>query len=256
MASNAVSLDQLQTFLNGLLHSDRFKDYCPNGLQVEGRDHVAHIATACSASKAAIEAAIAAGANALIVHHGILWGKSPSPITGMMKGRLAPLLAADCSLFGYHLPLDAHPEYGNNAVVLRALGCDNLQPFAAYYGNPIGFYGSLPEAIPLKQLIQQLGDLVQHEVLHCPGAGDMVQQIGIVTGGGQSSLLEAADLGCDVFISGEASEQTWHEALESGCHCLAAGHHATESIAIHRLGEFLAETFGVQHSAIEIANPV
>ena len=142
------------------------------------------------------------------------------------------------------------PEHGNNAVVLKALGCHNLLPFASYYGNPIGFYGELAQAIPVETLIKRLGDLVQHEVLHCPGTPTEVKRIGIVTGGGQSSLLEAAELGCDVFISGEASEQTWHEARRERLP-LFSGRPPRHRIHRHpSTGAILAEKYGIEHTAI------
>ncbi|TVR08379.1 MAG: Nif3-like dinuclear metal center hexameric protein [Planctomycetota bacterium] len=248
--------DDLQRHCSHLLDSERFHDYCPNGLQVEGGETISVIATACTASRAAIEAACAGGAQALLVHHGIIWGKAATPITGMLKQRLAPLLAADCSLLAYHLPLDAHPQYGNNAVLLHELGLNVDGSFGLYHGQNIGLFANLQTEMSLAELSQRLEVAVSHPVLHCPGANANVQRIGMVTGGGQSLLLDAAAAGCDVLITGEASEQTWHEAQESGCHCLAAGHHATESIAIHRLGASIAESFGLRHLPIDIPNPV
>lgn len=251
-----LSRDVLVNQLDELLLSARFRDYCPNGLQVEGAPDIHLLATACSASKAAIEAAVAAGAQALLVHHGILWNKAPLPVRGMLKGRLAPLLAADCSLIAYHLPLDAHPEHGNNAVLLQGLGYPQGQPFGDYMGQPIGLFADLPTAIDISTLSQRLAELVGHQVIHCPGNASSIRRIGVVTGGGQSLLIDAAAAGCDVLITGEASEQTWHEAQESGCHCLAAGHHATESMAVHRLGQQLAAQHGIQHLAIDLPNPI
>ena len=248
--------DQLVQHCSQLLESERFRDYCPNGLQVEGGAEVSILATACTASRAAIQAACAAGAQALLVHHGIIWGSAAAPITGMLKHRLAPLLASDCSLLAYHLPLDAHPQHGNNAVLLKELGLPVSGSFGIYHGQAIGLYGDSNEPLSIDSLSQRLQSVVDHPVLHCPGDASNLHRIGIVTGGGQSLLLDAAAAGCDVLITGEASEQTWHEAQESGCHCLAAGHHATESLAIHRLGAAIAEQFNLQHLPIHIANPI
>lgn len=256
MGSDGLSRQGLVDYLHQLLDCGRFRDYGPNGLQVEGCDEILRIATACTASRAAIEAAVSAGANALIVHHGILWDKAPLPVTGMLKGRLAPLLRHDCSLLAYHLPLDAHPVHGNNAVLLGELGLKDFKPFAEYYGQPIGLWADSPQPLLISDLSHQLSAIVGHEVLHCPGNGEQVSRIGAVTGGGQSCLLAAATAGCQVLITGEASEQSWHEAQESGCHLLAAGHHATESIAVHRIGEALASRFHLAHHVIDIPNPI
>ena len=250
-----ISIRQLADDLHHLLRCDDFRDGCPNGIQVEGGPEVHRLATACTASQAAIAAAVEQKADALLVHHGILWGKDPLPIRGMLKGRVAPLLAADCSLLAYHLPLDAHPVHGNNARLLELLGGSDFQPFGNYHGQTIGLYVDTAPC-SIDDLKRRLHEVVGHEVLHCPGKGDQVQRIGAVTGGGQSLLLGAAASGCNVLITGEASEQTWHEAAESGCHCLAAGHHATENIAVHMLGKWLAEEHDLQHLRIDIDNPV
>jgi dinuclear metal center YbgI/SA1388 family protein len=248
--------DDLTRHLDDLLEARGFPDYGPNGLQVEGRAEVTRLATACTASKAVIDAAVAADAHALIVHHGLFWGGGHTRITGMLKGRIAPLLQQDCSLLGYHLPLDAHPEVGNNAVVLDLLGIAERMAFAVYKGKAIGLMGDLTEPVSAADLSDTLAGLFKHAVVHSPGADRPIRRIGVVTGGGQSSLLEAAEAGCDAFITGEASEQTWHEAAESGCHCFSCGHHATESIAIHRLGASLAAAHDLVHLPIELDNPI
>jgi dinuclear metal center YbgI/SA1388 family protein len=241
--------------LDRLLESPRFRDYGPNGLQVEGRAEVRRLATAATASLAACRAAAAAGADALLVHHGLLWGRC-EPITGPLRARLAVLLQADMSLLAYHLPLDAHAEHGNNAVALARLGAVPGGAFAEHKGMLIGRLGNLPVAEDPTAFSARLQTAFAHPVLHCPGASPRIQRIGVVTGGGQGHLLEAAAAGCDALVAGEASEQSWHEAAESGCHLFACGHHATEDLAVHALGALLAERHGLAHVPLHLPNPV
>ncbi|MHC5068148.1 MAG: Nif3-like dinuclear metal center hexameric protein [Planctomycetota bacterium] len=250
-----VSRPVLISHLDHLLNAAAFADYGPNGLQVEGRAEIHHLATAATASLSTCQAAVAAGADALLVHHGILWGGC-QPITGMLRGRIACLLSAECNLLGYHLPLDAHPELGNNAWALQQLGAVDHDDFATYKGQAIGRRGRLGAGANVATLADQLHNLFNHEVIHCPGGPDTIEHIAVVTGGGQGYLAEAAAAGCQALITGETSEQTWHEAAELGIHCFACGHHATESRAIHHLGAILAEHFALTHSMIAEDNPL
>jgi len=241
--------------LDRLLEAARFRDYGPNGLQVEGRPEIRRLATSATASLAACRAAALAGADALLVHHGLLWGRC-EPITGPLRARLGVLLRAEMSLLAYHLPLDAHPELGNNAVALGRLGAVAEGAFAEHRGALIGRLGTLPATEDPLAFGRRLEVVFQHPVLHCPGSSSAIRRIGVVTGGGQGHLLEAAAAGCDALVTGEASEQSWHEAAESGCHLFACGHHATEDLAVHALGALVGERHGLIHLPLHLPNPV
>lgn len=240
--------------LDQLLESPRYRDYGPNGLQVEGSDEVTHVATATTASLAACQAAIDAGADALLVHHGIIWGMSP--IVGMMAGRVRTLMKGDCNLIAYHLPLDAAAEVGNNAVALKALGADDTGTFAPHKGSDIGRMGTLAQALDVGAFAERCHKAFDHEVITCPGDGRQIRTIGVVTGGGQSHHLDAMLAGCDCLVTGETSEQSWHEAAETGVALFACGHHATEALAVHALGEAMAAKHGIEHTGLHLTNPL
>lgn len=250
-----IARDLLVRHLDQELESARYHDQSQNGLQVEGRAEVRVLATAASASLAAISQAVAAGADALLVHHGLLWG-TPQAITGALARRLTRLLGAGCSLIAYHIPLDAHPQSGNNAWLCRALELGDLRPFGAYKGIPISFCGRLAQPQPLARLIQRLEQTVCHPVRHCPGGPDPVQQVAVLSGGGCRWLAEAASSGAEVLVTGDAAEQSWHEAAELGCHLLACGHHATECLAVHDLGAELARRFDLRQVRVVEDNPL
>ncbi len=243
----------LAAYLSDFLQAPDFRDYCPNGLQVEGRAEVMRIATGVTASAALIEAAVAAGADALIVHHGYFWRGEDARITGLRRRRIGLLLAHDLNLFAYHLPLDAHPEVGNNVALARQLGLT----LAGRFGEQnIGAQGTPAAGMTLGafcKLIEQrlgraplvIGDLARplHRVAWCTGAA-------------QGLFEQAVALGVDAYVSGEISEQTVHVARESGVAYIAAGHHATERYGVQALGEHLAQRFGLQHQFIDVENPV
>ncbi len=246
----------LCTFTNNLLDSHLFRnDYCHNGCQVDSDTSITHIATATSASLSAIEHAIHIGAQALVVHHGIIWG-SIDHIGGFTGKRIRTLLQGHCSLLAWHLPLDAHPKHGNNAHALSGLGAQQEGSFAPYKNVDVGLYGTLPETITAEELTARCATLFDHDVIHVPGGPKKIKRIGVVTGGGQNYLCAAADAGLDALITGETSEQTWHEAAECKTHCFACGHAATETHAIHALGQNIAQEFGLEHSCINIPNPL
>lgn len=250
-----VLLADLVARLDALLDPRRMHDYGPNGLQLEGRAEVRRLGSACTASLAACRAAAAAGCDALLVHHGVLWGRDLR-LTGLLARRIATLCAAGCSLIAYHLPLDAHPELGNNAVLLELLGAQRQQAFAEHHGIQIGWVGELPAAEEASDFARRLAEIFSHAVIHCPGDGRRIRRVGAVSGGGGSHLQDAARAGCDCLVTGELGEPQWHEAAESGCHAFACGHHATESIAIHRLAERLAAEHGLIHQPIELPAPL
>ncbi|MFW5845571.1 MAG: Nif3-like dinuclear metal center hexameric protein [Planctomycetota bacterium] len=251
-----ITRDDLLDHCDHVLDAPGCRDYCHNGLQVEGAAAIETIATATTASQAMIDAAVTAGAQALLVHHGLIWGSGARRIHGMLHHRLKSLLQADCSLFAYHLPLDAHAEIGNNIVGLQALTAEPVGSFAEHAGIPIGWIGDLAAAEEAGAFAARCRSAFSHPVLHCPGHDGPIRRIGIVTGGGQSHLLDAAAAGCDAFVTGEASEQTWHEAAESGCHAFICGHHATECLAIHAWGSELARRFDLRHVRLDEANPI
>jgi len=243
----------LLTHLERLLEPSRFRDYAPNGLQVEGQTDITVLATAATASLATCRAAVAVGAQALLVHHGLFWGAGDTRIIGPLAQRLRTILAADLNLIGYHLPLDAHPQIGNNATALALLGCSND---GAFGDKDLGRWGRLSEPLTPSAFAIRCSSVFAHAVVHCPGSAHIIRSVAVVTGAGQSFLSAAKLVGCDAFISGEASEQTWHEAAEYGIHAFACGHHATENIAIHRLGSQLATQFGLRHVPISGDNPL
>ncbi len=251
----SIATTELAAYLDELLNASAFKDYCHNGIQISGAAEVSCIASSASASLEVCQQAVSAQADALLVHHGIIWG-SINRVDGLLRDRIQSLLGANCNLLAYHLPLDADPVWGNNSKALELLGLTNEGSFGAYHGNEIGRWGLFEIAISPQELAKRCETAFQHAIVHCPGGPESIQKVGIITGGGQSSLLDAHAAGLDAFITGEASEQTWHEAAESGCHCFACGHYATECHAVHALAAHLAEKFGLKHLKIDQANPI
>lgn len=248
-----VALKELVDYTNGLLDVASFTDYCPNGLQVEGRAAVRTLVTGVTASLALIEAAVAAGADVLLVHHGWFWkGESPC-VTGMRRQRLKTLLEADISLLGYHLPLDAHAQFGNNTRLARVLG---LETEGRFGDQQLAQYGRLPRPVDAPGFCELLESTLGRSPQHIAGSAPQIETVGWCSGAAQSWITAAAELGLDAFVSGEISEQTVHVAREAGIHYFAAGHHATERFGACALGEHLAQRFGLQHRFIDIPNPV
>ncbi len=251
-----ITLKALIDYTDTLLSVEKFSDYCPNGLQVEGRAGVGLLVTGVTASMALIEAAIEAGADALLVHHGYFWKGEDARITGMKRARLQRLLAADTSLLAYHLPLDAHPQFGNNAQLARLLGFDSAGTFGDDGGMQLAQHALLPTPLDGTALGALLQQRLGREPFHIAGSGRMIQRVGWCTGAAQSYIEAAAAQGLDAFISGEISEQTVHVARECGLHYFAAGHHATERYGVQALGEHLAGQFAIRHLFIDCDNPV
>ena len=248
--------DELISFLDQLLDAQGFDDYGPNGLQVVGREDVRRVATGVSAHRELFERAAETEADMVLCHHGLFWGSEPIAIDQRMKGRLLPLFRSDMSLAAYHLPLDAHPEVGNNALICGELGLRRGEPFGEARGRAIGFIGETDGALPLDELADRCRSAFRRDPLVFPGDGRPLRRVGVVSGGGGSSLGEAIRLGLDAFLTGEPEEPAMADARESGVAFLACGHYATETFGIRRLGELLAEQFGVEHSFIEVPNPV
>jgi dinuclear metal center YbgI/SA1388 family protein len=243
--------------LDALLEPGRFRDYCPNGLQVPGRQRVAKIATGVSASAELFELAAGERADLLVVHHGIFWGSGLGPIDVPMKRRLKLLFDADMSLAAYHLPLDAHPEIGNNALIARALGAETLRPFALHEGEPIGILAGFPgDGMPSSALFTRVAEVTAREPLVFDAGPERIRSVAIVSGAGSDYLAEAVLAGADALLTGEPAERVMTQAREAHVHFIAAGHYATETFGVRRLGEYLSERFDVEHVFIDVPNPV
>jgi dinuclear metal center YbgI/SA1388 family protein len=252
-----AALSDVIAELDRLLEPERFSDYCVNGLQVPGREHVETIATGVSAHAELFELAAHEGAELLLVHHGLFWGAGARRIDVLLKRRLQILLDADIALAAYHLPLDAHPELGNNALLAHALGAGQLEPFALHEGQPIGFLASFPaQGLPAEELFGRVRDITSREPLVLGSGPDHVRRLAIVSGAGADYLADAAAAGADALLTGEAAERSMALARECHMHLIAAGHYATETLGVRRLGEHLAERFGLRHVFLDVPNPV
>ena len=250
-----LSRQALVKYLAGLLDVDKFHDYAPNGLQVEGRAEIRKIVTGVTASQALLDVAVAEAADAVLVHHGYFWkGESPV-ICGMKKRRLQTLLQRDINLFAYHLPLDAHPELGNNAQLAARLGIQVEGVLGGRELQGVGNVGVLASPMPLAEFGQHVHAVLGRQPLLVAGGDHPIQRIAWCTGGAQGYITEAHALGVDAYLSGEVSEHTIHSAREQGLHYIAAGHHATERYGVWALGEHLAARFGVECVFVDIDNP-
>ncbi len=250
-----TKLVTLVNHIEQLLDVASFKDYCPNGLQVEGRPEVAVLVSGVTASRGLIEAAIERGADAILVHHGYFWRGEDPCITGIKRARLERILTHGISLLAYHLPLDAHPELGNNVQLARALDIEVDGPIGTRAGDSLIFQGQLPAPMTAAELSQHVAGRLGREVLHIPGGPAQIRSIGWCTGAAQGFIDQAAAQGLDAYLSGEISEQTTHTAREAEIHYFAAGHHATERYGVRALGEYLAQQFGIKHGFVDIDNP-
>lgn len=245
--------DQLAASLDQLLEPSRFRDYCPNGLQVEGRDEIQRVITGVSASQDLLEQAIVLGADAIVVHHGYFWRGEDGRITGLRKKRLQALLANDISLFAYHLPLDAHPQLGNNAQLAALLGWQFEGNFAE---QEIACLGSDSQPGTAAMLAARLEKVLGRKPLLVGPAEREVRRIGWCSGGAQGYFEQAIAAGVDAYVSGEISEQTVHLARESGVAYLACGHHATERYGVAALAQYLRNQFGLDAEFVDLDNPV
>lgn len=248
-----MKINELLDYTGELLQVARFRDYCPNGLQVQGRDEIRTIVSGVTASMALLEAAADRKADLVLVHHGYFWRNEDPRIQGMKRGRLKFLLERDINLAAYHLPLDAHPELGNNAQLGQVMGIavDGLAG-----DPPIIAYGSLKQSLTLAAFGAQLHEALNRMPMVIGDAGKKLSRIAWCTGAAQDQFEKALELGVDAFLSGEISEQTVHQARESGVAYIGAGHHATERYGIQALGRHLADKFGLQHFFVDIENPV
>jgi dinuclear metal center YbgI/SA1388 family protein len=246
-----VALADLVAYTDRLLNDPALPDGCPNGLQIAGREQVQTLASGVTASLALIDAAIEAGADALLVHHGYFWKNEDPRLIGMKKQRIARLLAADISLIAYHLPLDRHPIYGNNAQLARLL---EIQPESTLPAEPLVWLGSLQHPCDGGAFAERIAARLRRIPLHIP-AQRPIRRLAWCSGGAQGYIEAAARAGVDAYLTGEVSEYTVHIAREYGIHFYAAGHHATERYGAAALGEHLAREFGLSHRFIEIENP-
>lgn len=252
----AARTADIVAFLDDLLEIERFADYGPNGLQVPGAEHVTKVVTAVSAHRELFERALEQEAQLVLAHHGILWDAQPRRISPPQAARLKLLLGSDLALAAYHLPLDAHPQHGNNALLAQRLGAARHEPAFAAKSSAIGVVAHFAEPVPAADLVRRVATLTQREPLAFPGGPAGIRTLGIVSGGGAGFLHEAIAAGLDAFLTGEPSEWAMADAREGAIHFLAAGHYATETLGIRRLGELVAERFGVEHAFVEIPNPV
>ncbi|MBF0471245.1 MAG: Nif3-like dinuclear metal center hexameric protein [Gammaproteobacteria bacterium] len=251
-----ASVSDIVNYCNQFLAVDLYHDYAPNGLQVEGVGEVTTLISGVTASQALIEAAVERGAEALLVHHGYFW-KSESPvIVGMKRRRIEKLLRHGINLIAYHLPLDGHNSIGNNARLAQLWGFKVKRRFGDGGNGGLGMIATLPEAITVEALHRHISDTLGREALLCHGGDRLVREVAWCSGGAQEWFGAAIAAGADAFISGEISEPVFHMAREEGVHYLGAGHHATERYGVEALGQQLAQQFSLQHTFVDIDNPI
>lgn len=256
-----VERNKLLSIIEEQLDSQAIKDYSPNGLQVEGSNVIRKIITGVTATQALIDCAIEKGADTILVHHGYFWKGEASVITGMKKQRLAKLLAHDINLVAYHLPLDIHPQLGNNAQLGKMLGLRDVKIVPDLKPHGIVMYGDLPHSLSHQAVNDRLSDILMPNHVVSVGHGENIRRLAWCTGGGQSFIDQVASisvqhsLDIDAFVSGEISEQTTHSALEQGIDFFAAGHHATERYGIKALGEWLSQNYDLNVEFVDIDNP-
>ena len=250
-----MTRNDLLSYLNDYLMVAKYRDYAPNGLQVEGKQEITKIVTGVTASQALIDAAIEESADALLVHHGYFWKGEPQQIIGMKQRRIKALLLNDINLMGYHLPLDGHPEVGNNIQLGEKLRLENIRCVEGVEQDLI-WQGETSKPVSSTEFSTLLSSVLLREPMHMGDENKLISKVAWCTGGAQDYLDVAVGLGVDAFISGEVSERTYHNAIEQGVHYFAAGHHATERYGIEALGNHLQEKFGLEHKFIDINNPV
>ncbi len=250
-----VRLQDLISYLDQYLDS-RGRDYGPNGLQVEGKEEIHKIVTGVSSCQELFVRAREAGADAVLVHHGLFWEGMPRTLTGFQHRRVAELIRGEMSLIAYHLPLDRHAEVGNNAVACREIGLTDLETFGDHDGLPIGFRGRFPQSIAPAELVDRCRRIYGQEPFAFLEGPDPVSTLGIISGGAQSDVYTAIAEGLDAYITGEVSEWVMNVAREAKIHYLAGGHYATERLGVRALGEHLKERFGIEVEFIDVPNPV
>jgi len=252
-----IPRSQLNDYYQALLRPETYADYCPNGLQVDGAEHIERIAFAVSATRDSIHQAVENKADALVVHHGLFWTfHGAKPLTGTFAQRIFPLVKNNINLFGYHLPLDGHPDLGNAAMLGQLIDCRQQQPFGDYKGSATGIKGVLEQPLTAIALQQKLEVVLKHNViLATPDNNSLIRSVGIITGGANSEWRLAEKERLDAYITGEISEHDWHESQEAGIHMFAGGHNATEQFGIQALMEKTRQQFAVECFFIDSENP-
>ncbi|HVF77490.1 MAG TPA: Nif3-like dinuclear metal center hexameric protein [Solirubrobacteraceae bacterium] len=250
-------LNNIIAYLDDLLSPASFEDYGPNGLQVPGPEHVQTLVTGVSASAELFQRAAEQNADLVLVHHGLFWSGAPLALTAASKRRLRLLFDNDMALAAYHLPLDGHPEVGNNALIAAGLGCVSHEPFALHKGSAIGVAARFgDDGITAAELVERAHRLTGREPLSFAAGPERVRTIGIVSGAGAEYLGDAVAAKLDAFLTGEPIERVMTHAQEEGIHFLAAGHYATETFGVRRLGDLLAERFAIKHAFVDVPNPI
>ncbi|MBJ9986883.1 Nif3-like dinuclear metal center hexameric protein [Acinetobacter sp. S40] len=251
-----ANLHEIIQWCDQTLLSAEFKDYAPNGLQIEGKKEVKRIVCAVTASETAVDAAIELKADLLLVHHGYFWKGEPYPITGTRGNRIKKLIQNDISLVAYHLPLDAHPVLGNNAAIAEILQLNNIEALDSTERHPIGNIGYLEAPLSPEDFQAKLQHCFDFNIVHLPANKPYIQKVGFCTGAAQDFINKAALQNCDAYLSGEVSERTFYEAQELNVHYFACGHHATERYGVQRLTKAIADHFSIEHHYVELNNPI
>ncbi|MBF7684241.1 Nif3-like dinuclear metal center hexameric protein [Acinetobacter sp. B10A] len=251
-----AQLHNIITWCDHTLKSHEFKDYAPNGLQIEGCKETTSITCAVTASMDAIEACIKNGSKLLLVHHGYFWKGEAYPIKGMRGNRIKKLIEHQISLVAYHLPLDAHPTLGNNAAIADLLELTDITALDPTQKHPIGNIGTLPIALTAEEFKNKLAQVIQPKILHLPANKTHIKKVGFCTGAAQDFIEHAEKQACDAYLSGEVSERTFYEAKELNVHYYACGHHSTERYGVQRLGQAMCKQFDLDYHYFEQNNPV
>ncbi len=251
-----TTLQAIERLCNQLLEPDKYQDASYNGVQVDTQQPISKLVTGVSASEALIQRAAAAGAQAVLVHHGIFWSGVSPVIRGSTYKRVQALLEHGMGLLGYHLPLDAHGELGNNIQLAGRLGLSDPQPWGKYHGMTIGFGGTLDPPLAVGEVVSRIEQAVGREVLHLPGGPEQVRRVAVVSGGAAMMAPDAARDGFDLFLMGEPTESSMHFAAEEQIHTVAGGHHATETFGARALGERVASELEIEVEHIDLPNPV
>ncbi|MCP5174342.1 MAG: Nif3-like dinuclear metal center hexameric protein [Moraxellaceae bacterium] len=249
-------LTQVSELLQSTLKPHLFNDYCPNGLQVQGKEEIKLLVTGVTACQALIDKAIALKADAILVHHGFFWKNESPCVVGMKQKRLKALLLNDISLFAYHLPLDAHHELGNNVQLAKKLGLGMTGALFPDSPKQVGNVAVLDEPMLVQDFVALCEQVLLQKPIHITGNQPTIQKIGFCTGAAQGFIEQAVLMGCDAYLSGEISEPTVHVAREMGIHYFAAGHHATERYGVQAVGDFVAALLGIEHVFVDVENPV
>ncbi len=250
-----IDRDILVDYLEGLLKSNDGDDYCPNGLQVEGIRQIRRVVTGVSACMELFEKARDNEADAILVHHGVFWTGASPVLTGMLGRRVRELIRADMNLLAYHLPLDRHETFGNNALAATAFGLSDRRPFALHKGMSVGFQGRFATPVSIEDLVKRCTRIYGQEPLAYPAGPAQIKSLGIVSGGAQRDFYQAIEAGLDAYITGEVSEWVMNVAREENVHYLAAGHYATERLGVRALGEHLRDRFTLEVEFIDVPNP-